>query len=176
MTDIKEMAPFCLSSGFLMLPRWFITNIFIVMTSIYSVPTMFQVPCNMLTKWKYFPYHYGLCYWNWQGSMASYLFLIRTSEWGIIEDEKDKERYFSACCRFFAIFQLNCFLTKLTACRKGINLRISVLFLLPEISTIYPQASSILSLTISKSSYASFEGLESQPCNWREVGQSGRIF
>lgn len=153
MTDIKEMAPFCLSSGFLMLLGWFITNVFIVMTSIYLEPTVFQVPCNVLTKWNNFPHHDGLRSWNWQRSMAFYLFLIRTLEWCIIvEDEKDKERYFSAFCRFFSIFQLNCFLTKLTACRKGINLRISVLFLLPEIAAIYPQASSILSLTISKSS------------------------
>lgn len=49
MTDIKEMAPFSHSSGFLMLPGWFITSIFIVMTSIYLVPTVFQVLRNMLT-------------------------------------------------------------------------------------------------------------------------------
>lgn len=48
MTDIKEMAPFS-HSGFLMLPGWFITSIFIVMTSIYLVPTVFQVLRNMLT-------------------------------------------------------------------------------------------------------------------------------
>lgn len=44
---------------------------------------------------------------------------------------------------------------QLRTCGKGLNLRVSVLFLLPEMSAIYPPASSILSLTISNQSYAS---------------------
>lgn len=153
MTDIKEMAPFCLSSGFLMLPGWFITNVFIVMTSIYLVPTVFQVPCNVLTKWNNFSHHDRLHSWNWQRSMA-FLFIF-DKDFGVgynSRRRKGQRKVFLCILSILFHFSAYCFLTKLTACRKGINLRISVLFLLPEIAAIYPQASSILSLTISKSS------------------------